>query len=383
MRLFRRGLGQDAVLDEVACEPDVPLLQEGGGSRQHAVQPAGERYPLARLFATAGRKQIVRLPLVPAAVETPDVPDEELGVVVDRPEVWLLQELFGERDLVQHGVERRPRVHQREHLPFQGFEQLRGVSQRRPDALRPEDRPAVARDQQLGAQRCHLPEPGGPLSNPALHLLGIAGVGNSPDEEVARGEELPLRHPRPGRILGLPARMAQLEGELALPQRQLSDVGNVRIAIVSRPTEGRIDAQAGNHELTPVDSAVPPLGLLVPIKVLADELMPVDERARDVPLLGLLVERRHPEDVIDVVVRENGRRQPPVRPPAAHRLVQWGAIVRCARVEHDQRFAGVQGSRTGETLIIEDTVLDLLRLPFAIRRRHGMRLEHRIDFAVP
>jgi hypothetical protein len=56
---------------------------------------------------------------------------------------------------VQHVVEARALVHQRERLLDQGLEQLGSLAQRLAHAVGAEDRRPVTRQQPLGAERLH------------------------------------------------------------------------------------------------------------------------------------------------------------------------------------------------------------------------------------
>src|SRR5436190_6897795 len=57
------------------------------------------------------------------------------------------------------------------------------------DALAADDREAVARQQDVGTERVHLAERGGPVARIALDLLRVAAVGRGPDEHVAREQD--------------------------------------------------------------------------------------------------------------------------------------------------------------------------------------------------
>ena len=78
------------------------------------------------------------------------------------------------------------------------------------------------------------------------------------------------------------------------------------------------------------------------------------------------------EDVVDVVVREHGRRERRVGPPLAHGLEQRLRVGDGAGVEHDERLAGVDRVGAGEALVEEHAVEDLVAL--AVLRGDGVRL---------
>ena len=81
---FGAGFGDDGVFDQVAGEAQVAFGLEGGGTLDDGIDAAGERHPFEGLFAARGGQQVVGLTIVPAAVEAPDVADDELRMVVNR-----------------------------------------------------------------------------------------------------------------------------------------------------------------------------------------------------------------------------------------------------------------------------------------------------------
>src|SRR5699024_10508735 len=138
-----------------------------------------------------------------------------------------------------------------------------------------EDGQAVAGEHDFGAEGRHFTQAGGPLARVALHLLGIAGVGDCPDEEVAGGEQLALGHPGPGGVFGLAAVVPQLKREVTGAEAHAVLVGDVRVAVLGGPLEvGRIDG-----ELAAVDGDVPAEGALVAVEVPVQVFVPVHQGA--------------------------------------------------------------------------------------------------------
>src|SRR5262245_65938181 len=62
------------------------------------------------------RFQVRRIAVVPAAVQSPNVAHDEFGLVVDRVEVWALEQLGRSLHCVHYVVEARTVVHEREWL---------------------------------------------------------------------------------------------------------------------------------------------------------------------------------------------------------------------------------------------------------------------------
>ena len=116
VHLVRIGCDDHRVLDEMAGEAQVAFLGELPSAGEDLLDAARERHPLPGLIGARRGQQVVGLAVVPAAVATPHVADEELRVVVDRTQVGLVAEVGGHLDLVDHSVERAALVHQRERL---------------------------------------------------------------------------------------------------------------------------------------------------------------------------------------------------------------------------------------------------------------------------
>ena len=220
------------------------------------------------------RKEVVGLPVVPAAVSPPHVAHQELRVVVDGPQIRLVPQVGRHLDLVERPVQRAAGVHQRQRLPLDGLQHLGGVEQGLADPVGAEDRQPVAREHDLGVQARHPPQRRGPLPGVALHLLRVAGVGEGPDEQVAGVQDPPLGDPRPGGVVGLTQPVVELERDITAAEGQLVLVGHVRIPEVGRELPSR-HRQA---ELALVDGRVPPPRALVAPEVGRHGLVAVHHR---------------------------------------------------------------------------------------------------------
>ena len=177
-------------LDEVAGEArgrrspatlDSPA-PPAGSRRRRGRRPARRR---ARL--RVGGLEVRRVAVPPAAVEAPHVAHDELGLVVERPQVRLAQQVVGRPDRRARSRRASPR---RSSSPARRRPGARALSaavvEHAADALAAGDRQAVGRQQQLGLVRGHLAQRDGPLVRVALHLLRVAGVGEVPDERSRR-----------------------------------------------------------------------------------------------------------------------------------------------------------------------------------------------------
>ena len=273
-------------------------------------------------------------------------------MVVDDPQVGLLQQMGRRGDRMEHRIERGAGVHQRQHLAFDRFEKLGGIGQRRLDAVAAEDREAVSGKHQLCAEGCHLAQPSRPFAHVALHLLWVASVGSGVDKEVAGREDLLLRHPRPGGVFSLAARVPQFEGEVSLAECERLRVGDVRVAA----RFGETVVRRGDRELAGVDRRIPADRLLVAVKVAAEVLVAVDQRPRPALLRSLRLKRPDAEDVVHVVVRKDCARQPRTRPPLPHLLEQRRCVLRGACIQHHEAIAGVQRVRAGDALVVEHAI---------------------------
>src|SRR5207302_6307706 len=137
--------------------------------------------------------QVRGIAVPPAAVETPDVADDELGLVVDGAEVRSFKQVRRGAYRVEDVIEARARVHERDGLVVQRLEELRGLGERAVDAVASPYRPAVARAEEIGVERVHRPQRTRPVVRVALHLLRVTAVRRGPDEEIAGAEDAALR----------------------------------------------------------------------------------------------------------------------------------------------------------------------------------------------
>ena len=277
-------------------------------------------------------------------------------MVVHRLQVRLVGEVGWNGHLVQAGVEVLALVHDRERLALDRLQQFGGVGERCHDAIGAEDRQSVPGEQDLGSQRGHLAQRRSPVGQVALDLLGVAGVGECPDEQVAGMEHLAFWHPRPRRVIGLTASVVQLEGEVAAVEREVRRVGDVGVAVLARPCELRdVDG-----ELAAVDRRVPSAGLLVPAEVGGQFLVGVDDGSLPALVGCFSVEQCRAEHVVDVMVRIDGRTHGCVGTPAANGVVDGAPIERASGVEHHQAVAGVEGVDGCNRLEREQALVDLL-----------------------
>ncbi len=136
-----------------------------------------------------------RVAVVPAAVHSPDAPDDELGLVVDGYEVRPGQTFRVDGDRVDDRVEPGALVHQLEDVGDEPFEHVGYVLEDLTHESGAPDGEAVGREQQLGLARRHVPERSRPLQRIALHLLRVAGVGEHPGDEVAGQHRLEIGDP--------------------------------------------------------------------------------------------------------------------------------------------------------------------------------------------
>ena len=109
---------------------------------------------------------------------------------------------------------------------------------------------AVPGQQHLGAERRHLAQRVRPLARIALHLLRIARVRRRPDEQVAGAQHAAIRHPHPGVIVGLAARVVQLERRRRRPRASSC----VRVGLVGL-AKRRSATRPAICELARVDAA--------------------------------------------------------------------------------------------------------------------------------
>lgn len=223
-RVVGRSLGRQ--LGQVAGDATVLRRQLQRPFRQPP-RPAGERRHFRGQRLVLRRLQVRGVAIVPAAVEPPDIANDELGLVVHRLEVGLVEhtgrDLHGMDDLVQPGAG----VHQRHRIRHQPLQRVGDLGQNTTDAVLAAYGEAVRRQEQLGIHRGHVAERPRPLERIALHLLRITGVRKVPDEEVARTDRLPLRNPRPGMVVGFTLGVPEFDLEPADLHRHPVGIGQV------------------------------------------------------------------------------------------------------------------------------------------------------------
>ncbi len=145
---------------------------------------------------------------------------------------------------------RAPGVHEGKGLIHERVEQVGGVGQGPEDPLGADDGEPVTREEHLRPELRHLPQGHSPLAGVPLDLLGVAGVGGGPDEEVTAAQDLLVGHPGPGVVVGLPPGVVEIEGQPSDLERQTVAVRPVRVAVRRRPPQPRYP------ELTLVDDLV-------------------------------------------------------------------------------------------------------------------------------
>ena len=154
--------------------------------------------------------------------------------------------------------------------------------------------------EELGVQLEHAAQGGRPLPGVALHLLGIAGVGRGPDEEVAAAQHPAVGLPGHGVVVGLALLVAQREAAAAHRELERVVVGPVRVAVLGRPV------QVGEAELPPVDDGVVAGGEDVAVEAGRQRVVGDDLGGGPALRGGLLLPDRHAEDVVDVPVGVDG-----------------------------------------------------------------------------
>ncbi len=156
--------------------------------------------PRRRRTASAGRLEPGGVAVVPAPVEAPDVADHELGLVVGGAEVGQVGESVGDPHGVDDLVERGAGVH---HAPPWRATRPSRAGRCRRARRRCGRAPAIGRpwagQEQLGLEGDHPAQRDRPVGGVALHLLGVAGVGEHPDEQVAGRRSPGGRAPTPRR----------------------------------------------------------------------------------------------------------------------------------------------------------------------------------------
>src|SRR5207244_5364390 len=111
-----------------------------------------------------------------------------------------------------------------------------------------------------------------------------AGVGRDPEEEVAGEEDSPRRPPEPRVVVGLTARVRELERDPADLEPLRVGVGHVGIVVLRRP-------RRRDRELPRVDQPVPGGRRAVPIEAPRDVAMADDAWAWPAVALRLVQKR--------------------------------------------------------------------------------------------
>ena len=190
--------------------------------------------------------------------------------------------------------------------------------------VRAHHRIAVPGQEHLGAaargvvEGQHPAEGLGPLQGVALDLLGIAGVGRGPDEQVAAAQ-----HPGSGNQVQVWSSVSPLAwwSSARTPadvEVEMVAVGAVGIAVLGGPLEG-LDV-----ELPPVDDAVVAGGPDVAVEAGRKGLVGHHHRCRPAGLGRLRRPDRDAEDVVDVAVGVDGGVEA-VGPPGPQGVVDLGA----------------------------------------------------------
>ena len=200
------GAACAAQLGEVAGEAEVarrrrarPRVRGERGARRRRAPRARAR----RRASGAGLRR-GRVAVVPAAVQAPHVAHDELGLVVDRPQVRPWRAARPARaPCARMSSRRAPSFISASVWSTQGLEQRRRCRRAR---ARTRSAPTIGRpwpgQQHLGVERRPSSRSAArPLARVALHLLRVAAVRRRPDEQVA-GAQRPARPaptPRCGR----------------------------------------------------------------------------------------------------------------------------------------------------------------------------------------
>ena len=134
---------------------------------------AGQRGQLGGERGVGRRLEVGRVAVVPAAVEAPDVADDELGLVVDGPQVGPFQQLGRRPHGVDDVVEAGALVHQRQRLRRRGARA--GPRCRRAPAGCGRPRRSASRGRAAAARARAPPSRAGPPPTPAGSAAPSAG----------------------------------------------------------------------------------------------------------------------------------------------------------------------------------------------------------------
>ncbi|MDP4502604.1 hypothetical protein Q9G87_11570 [Nonomuraea sp. G32] len=135
-------------------------------------------------------------------------------------------------------------------LVDEGLQVAGGVLQGRAYAIGAGDGDAVAAEHQLGVERGHPAEGGGPLDGVALHLLRVAGVRGDAEKQVAREEDPLLGEPADHMVVCLAPVVGEFKAETTGLDHMSVGEGDVRFPEFGRPDE------VWHAELTAVDEHV-------------------------------------------------------------------------------------------------------------------------------
>ena len=171
------GIRERRELREMAGEAQVARGRELRRALCKPCRTPGELRDLASDRAFGSRLEGRRIAVPPSAVEAPDTADDELGLVVDGPEIRTFEQVFRRANRVHDVVEARAIVHECEGLLEQRLEQLRGVEERALHPVGADDGQPVARQEHLGVEGGHRSHCDGPVGRVPLHLLRVAAVG--------------------------------------------------------------------------------------------------------------------------------------------------------------------------------------------------------------
>ncbi len=336
----------------MAGERQFAARRQGTRARhqpRHASHQCGD---LAPELGLAGRLEMRGDAVPPAAVETPDVPHDERGLVVHRLQVRTIGESRRRLHLGHNARERHAGIHPRERLAHEELQPLRGVLERGAHAVGAEDRHAVAGHEHLRVARGHRAQRHRPLGGVALDLLRVARVGRHPEEKIAAEEHPARRPPDPRVVVRLAARVRQLETHLAHVETLRSIVGRLRVVVLRRP-------RRRNGELARVDEPVVGRGRAIAVEARGHVAVTDDARSGPPMRRGLAEKWRQPAHVVDVAVRVDRGRQRR-RLPAAHGGERLVARAEVAGVDEQETGLRANGRHVREGVGEEYAGRDLL-----------------------
>ncbi len=200
------GLGERCRLDEMTGEPHVFLAARCG----EFFRPRAKPRDTARKLRHLGGKNRIRcglqprrITVIPAAIEPPDVMNDEFRLIIDGLHIRLVHEMRGQFHAVNEVIKARPLIHHLKRAGDKEFKRRCNRVEHGRDALLTYDGQAVRGQQKLRLFRCHFAQRPRPFKREALHLLRIARIGENPCDEIARTNGLVLRHPGPEMVIRL------------------------------------------------------------------------------------------------------------------------------------------------------------------------------------